>query len=193
MDEMFINISKNKNASEIIQYLKKYTSDVFQKDASVTGLVFESHFLGLSFEAEEELRKIKIPKESYVFLLCISKGIQGNSIARAYQILEEQGVFVNYTEHIVLGEDLQAEASFVGEKKSREAEKTIEILAKELEKREEKQTNTQVSRMYSLFEKIVRFPKLYSFLSKSLDSNRCNKCGHCRGVCPTQKKIQKLG
>lgn len=189
---MFINLSKNKNAAQIIQYLKKYTSDEFQKDASVVGLIYESHFLDLSTGVVEEIQKLKLPREAYVFVLCISKGIQGNSMANLYQMLHEKGSVVSYMEHIVLGEDLSGEASFVGKKKSKEAEKAVERLTNEIEEKKEKLKNTTFSKVYGRVAKILRLPIVYSFLEKSLDGNRCNKCGHCRGVCPTKKKLQKM-
>lgn len=189
---MIINLSKNKNATQIIQCLKKYTSLEFQKDPEVMGLVYESHFLDISESVLETLQKIEIPAGTYVFVLCISKGIQGNSLSSVARILQKKGIEIQYIEHIILAENLSGEASFVGEKKSVEAEQKIEKISKELEARKIKKVERKASIFYNLLAKMLRLPVLYSFLSKTFDENRCNKCGYCRGVCPTQKKLQKV-
>lgn len=188
---MFINLSKTKNTTQIIQHLQKYTSGEFQEDTSVVGLVYESHFLDLSTEVVEEIQNLSLPREGYVFVLCVSKGMQGNSMANIYRMLREKGTTVNYMEHIVLGEDVNGEASFVGKIESGEGEKAVQRVAKEMEEKKEKIENINFSKGYERLTKILKWPLVYSFLKKSLDENRCNKCGHCRGVCPTQKKFQK--
>lgn len=190
-DMMFVNVSKNKNCSQVIQYLKKYTSEEFQKDSEVLGLIFESHFLDISKEDLESLQGIDWKGKNYTFILCISKGIQGNSLYRMKKEVETMDHEVQYIEHIVLGEDLSGEASFQGEKKSSELEEKIKKTSMEISKKESKNKGIAYSKWSSMFAKILRIPFIYSFLKNTLDSNRCRKCGHCRGVCPTQKKIQR--
>ena len=70
-------------------------------------------------------------------------------------------------------------------------EEKIKNISQELNQKRIKKINTSYSKCSSFFAKIVRISLIYHFLQSSLDSNRCRKCGHCRGVCPTQKKIQK--
>lgn len=188
---MFVNVSKNKNCAQVIQYLKQYTSEEFQKDPKVLGLIFESHFLDVSNEVLESLKHLNWENKNYSFALCVSKGIQGNSLYHIQKEVENLEQKLNYMEHVILGEDLSGEASFQGEKKSSELKEKIRKISSELSGRERKELNVGYSKLSSFFAGFLRIPFLYTFLNNSLDGNRCRKCGHCRGVCPTHKKIQK--
>lgn len=188
---MFINLSKNKNCSQVIQYLKQYTTEEFQRETEIVGLIYESHFLDMEQKSLEILKGLNLENKKYIFALCISKGIQGNSLYRIKQTVEATGYELDYIEHIIIGENISGEASFQGEKKSSELEEKIKNISQELNQKRIKKINTSYSKCSSFFSKIVRISLIYHFLQSSLDSNQCRKCGHCRGVCPTQKKIQK--
>lgn len=188
---MFVNVSKNKNCAQVVQFLKQYTSEEFQKDPKVLGLIFESHFLDVSKEVLESLKNLDWENKNYIFALCISKGIQGNSLYHVQIEVENLNRKLEYVEHVILGEDLSGEASFQGEKKSSELEEKIKKIAVEISGKERKKLNLRHSKLSSLLAGFLRTPFLYTFLNNSLDENRCKKCGHCRGVCPTHKKIQK--
>jgi len=188
---MFVNVSKNKNCSQVIQYLKQYTSREFQKDSEVLGLIFESHFLDVSKELLESLKDLDWENKNYVFALCVSKGIQGNSLYHIQREVEGLGKKLEYIEHVILGEDLSGEASFQGEKKSSELKEKLKKISVELSEKKKKELNLTHSKVSSLLARFLRIPFLYTFLKSSLDGDRCRKCGHCRGVCPTHKKMEK--
>ena len=88
---MFINLSKNKNCSQVIQYLKQYTTEEFQRETEIVGLIYESHFLDMEQKSLEILKGLNLENKKYIFALCISKGIQGNSLYRIKQTVEATG------------------------------------------------------------------------------------------------------
>lgn len=188
---------------EINSISKMIKEEEYEVDDDFVGIIYPLHCYGLPILVEEFLKKLKIKKDAYIFVVQVTGGHSSNySFKQVEDILKEKGAKVsNYALIKYISNYIRAGRN-PSEERAKESiareEATLNNFIASLKEREIKKCEFKNNLISSTAYKLWKD----KFKNKDKDFNvndECIGCHMCQVVCPTKnivisnEKLQWLG
>ena len=160
----------------------------FEMEDDVVGIIFPTYYAGLPDIVEEYLNQVKISSE-YVFTIC-SYGSHPfgaeRTLKKSNKILEERGIEVNYSNHVLMVDNFLPVFDMAQEKQIKtdsSIDEQIDIIKDDVANRRQSRIPTDISDEEILADK-QRKMMIEKKFHLAVGDNECSECMICTQVCP---------
>lgn len=160
----------------------------FEIEDDVVGIIFPTYYAGLPDIVEEYLSKVKISSE-YLFTIC-SYGSHPfgaeRTLKKSNKILEEKGIKVNYSNHVLMVDNFLPVFDMAQEKQIKtdsSIDEQIDIIKEDIDNKKESRMPIDISdeEIESDKQRRLMIEKKFHLV---VGDNECSECMICTKVCP---------
>ena len=169
-----------------------FSAEDFRVDADSLGIFFPVHIWGLPIRVIRFVEHLQVKPETYVFALAVNAGQPAATLVQLKKLMSSRQLplamgysFVMPTNYIPWGGPGPID---IQQRRCKEAREKVQAMAGLILRREQKEVDKGPLWQNILFSWFYRmsFPYVYKLDKNFWVDEKCNSCGICGQVCPTQ-------